>query len=74
MKNETQCLASWVFYVYTDVTGTPKRGVCFLNTFFLFSFYGCTCGIWKFPGWGRIGAAAASLCHSYGNTRSETDL
>ena len=28
----------------------------FFLPFFLFSFYGCTCGIWKFPGKGRIRA------------------
>ena len=31
---------------------------------FLVFFQGCTCGTWKLPGRGRIGAATASLHHS----------
>ena len=39
-----------------------------------FLFYGCTCSIWKFPGWGQIGVAAAGLRHSHSNARSEPCL
>ena len=35
---------------------------------FFFSFNGHTCGIWKFPGWGWIRAAAANIHHSHSNT------
>ena len=35
-----------------------------------FSFYGYTCSIQKFPGQGRITAAAAGLCYSHSNTGS----
>ena len=48
-----------------------------IHLFFFFFFsplYGFTCGIWKFPGWGRIGATAASLCHSHSSARSEPSL
>ena len=40
----------------------------FFFFFFLF-FLGCTLGIWKFPGWGRI--RAASLHHSHSHTGSK---
>ena len=39
--------------------------------FFFFSFYSHTCGIWKFLGWGQIGAAAAGPHHSHSDARSE---
>ena len=35
----------------------------FIYLYFL-SFHGCTLGIWKFPGQGRIGVVAACLHHS----------
>ena len=41
------------------------------SIFFFFSFL---CGIWKFLGQGLNRAAAASLCHSHSNTRSEPHL
>ena len=40
--------------------------------FFFFFFYGCTCSIWKFPGWGQIGATAAGLHYRCSNARSLT--
>ena len=45
------------------------------NYFFSFpflSFQGRTCCVWRFPGWGRIGAVAASLRHSHSNAKSLT--
>ena len=41
---------------------------------FVFLFHGCTCSIWKFLGWGQIGAMAVGLCHSHGYIRSEPHL
>ena len=38
---------------------------------FFFSFYSCTCGMWRLPGRGWIGATTASLHHSHSNARSE---
>ena len=34
---------------------------------FVFVFSGHTCGIWKFPGWRGIAAAATGHHHSYSN-------
>ena len=46
-----------------------------LFDFLIFYFFeGCTCSIWRFPGYGRIGAAAAGLHHSHSNARSEPHL
>ena len=60
----------------------------FVCLFIYFSFYGCTCGIWKFQGWGsnqgcsywlmpqpwpqRIWATSADYATACGNTGSLT--
>ena len=49
----------------------PAMGVLMMTFFF---FNGLTCGIWKFLGWGGIGAAGAGLCHSHNNQGSEPHL
>ena len=41
---------------------------------FLFSFYNCTCAIWKFPGYGLNQSYSWGLYHSHDNTRSELNL
>ena len=38
--------------------------------FCLLSFQGRTHGIWRFPGWGGIGAVAFGRCHSHSNVGS----
>ena len=35
--------------------------------FFFFLFYGCTCGVWKFPGQGLNPSHSCDLCHSCSN-------
>ena len=42
-----------------------------LVSFFFFSFYHCTCSIWKFLGSGSNLSCKWGLCHSSGNTGSE---
>jgi len=42
------------------------------NIPFFFFLNGHTCGIWKFPGWCRIGAAATNLCQSHSHAGSLT--
>jgi len=51
-----------------------KEQVFFLFLFLLFFFSGHTCGIWKFPGQGRIRAAATGLYHSHSNVGSKPHL
>ena len=49
----------------------------FLFSFYFFFFFilGLHCSMWKFPGSrGRIGAAAAGLCHSHSNEGSKLCL
>ena len=65
------------FYWYLSqrlliVAGFLILFVCLLG--FVCSFYGCRCGVWKFPGWGQIGIAASSLHHSHSKARSEPRL
>ena len=53
-----------------------KKGF-FLFFFFFLSFcyfLGCSCDIWRFPGWGQIGAIAAGLYQSHSNAGSELRL
>jgi len=47
---------------------------CFYLFLFFLPFQGCPCSIWRFPGWGRIGATATSLHHSHSNARSEAGM
>ena len=46
----------------------------FISFHFIFSFQGWTYGIWNSQIRGRIGAAAASLCHSHSNSSSKPHL
>ena len=50
---------------------TPSSGwadlLGFAHLIFLFSFYGCTCSIWKFPGQGLNLSHSYDLCHSLSN-------
>ena len=48
--------------------------IFFILLFIYLAFWGHTCGIWRFRGWGPIGAAAADLHHSNGNSGSEPRL
>ena len=44
-------------------------GLCFLALLF---FFGRTCSIWKFPGWGLNLSCICDLNHSFGNAGSLT--
>ena len=58
---KTLCLCLTVDY---DVSRCESLSFSYLELiqlfFFFFSFLGYTCGIWKFSGWGQIGAAAGT--------------
>ena len=68
-----QCdILNWLLEQKMHISGKPSKvqmpswslahgKVGFFSLFFFFPFYGCTCGIRKFPARGRIGVAAASL-------------
>ena len=48
---------------------------CIFGGFFVFCLLeGCTCSLWRFPGWGSVGAVAAGLRQSHSNARSEPHL
>ena len=46
--------------------------VCFLKNIYIFFFFGCTFGIWKFSGQRWILSYGCDLHHSCGNTGSLT--
>ena len=67
------------------ISGSQKRerelGVIAGGTGLFFSFFlsfrhflGRSQGIWRFPGWGLIGAVAAGLCQGHSNAGSELSL
>ena len=49
------------------------KGNRFLFLFLFFAFWGCTHGIWRFPGQARvlIKATAVGLHHSHSNAKSK---
>ena len=56
---------------YLEVSRVWGKGKCTFS-FFLFSFYDCTCSIWKFLGQGPTEAAAATYASACSNARSLT--
>ena len=64
-----------IIFVLTTMQLYTKFSLQVLFYFFIFlSFQGCTRGVWRFPGQGLMGAAAAGLCQSHSNARSEPHL
>ena len=59
------------FYFFNGFTKTEVDQSSLF--FFFFAFQGCTCGIWRFPGWGQIGAVAASHSHSHSHSNVGSD-
>ena len=67
------CLASFTDHDINNICGeNTEKPYSIFNSCFV--FLGHTCGIWKFPGWGGIRAAAAGLHHSLSNARLELQL
>ena len=60
--------------IYPGLFYIPETMLNAWTIFFLFFYFlsfchflGCSCGIWRFPGWGWIRAASTGLCHSHSN-------
>ena len=63
-------------YAFTMSASLSSLLLLYISFFFLllFAFQGRTCGTWRVPGQGRIGATAASLPDSHSNARSKPHL
>ena len=59
-----------IFCIFVLFVGV-LLGFCFVLVF-VFVFFGCTCGILKFPGQGSDPSCSCNLCHSCSNAGSST--
>lgn len=71
------CIYMIIFYNHVDRKTNTQSRVNYIHSIFLFFFCFLRPNpqhMWKFLGWGRIGPAVASVCHSHSNAESEPHL
>ena len=73
-SNATEWLLEVYFYPDhpSECRAPITRSACLLSITIFFSFYVCTCGIWKFPGQGPNDSCSCDVRHSHNNTGSLT--